>query len=225
MSKPLNRSLYLGRCPNEIHADTAYLRELDVCPASPKLSIRVRRTNAHLTKEPDLDNTHYYHSIIRATVTETGERYILDLSGAQYGFPQPVCDYESYAQERMRSIEADRPFGTYRRTNTYLNRRTAASTATTTLLATESERGKGAEKTFNESVAELIDQSITEWESARGMKLSKLIRCNEADFIHQRDHLLNKIHERIASNEERLWRAADWQREYMRMRFGTESSL
>ena len=57
-----------------------------------------------------VDATDYLHSVIRITL-KNGDKYILDLTGAQYGWQEIVTPYDIYQQSKIRLISKVLPFG------------------------------------------------------------------------------------------------------------------
>ena len=57
-----------------------------------------------------VDAHDYSHSVIRITL-KNGEKYILDLTGAQYGWQETVTPYDIYQQAKIRLIKKVSPFG------------------------------------------------------------------------------------------------------------------
>jgi hypothetical protein len=45
-----------------------------------------------------------YHEILDVTLKSGGERYVLDLAGAQVGYYEPVTPYEEYFESRVREF-------------------------------------------------------------------------------------------------------------------------
>ena len=60
--------------------------------------------------EGRIDVTDYFHSVLRITL-KNGDKYILDLTGAQYGWQEIVTPYDIYQQSKIRLIEQVLPFG------------------------------------------------------------------------------------------------------------------
>ena len=50
------------------------------------------------------------HEIIRLDM-KNGESYVLDLTGAQYGFPETIVPYAAYMVTRVKSVDAYHPLG------------------------------------------------------------------------------------------------------------------
>ena len=57
-----------------------------------------------------VDATNHAHSVIRV-VLKNGEKYILDLTGAQYGWQEILTPYNEYQQSKIRLIKEVLPFG------------------------------------------------------------------------------------------------------------------
>ena len=68
---------------------------------------RVRLMQAYI--EGRIDATDYFHSVLRVTLKH-GDKYILDLTGAQYGWQEIVTPYDIYQQSKIRLIEEVLPF-------------------------------------------------------------------------------------------------------------------
>lgn len=62
----------------------------------------------------NFDATDYPHSIIRLTL-KNGDRFVLDLTGAQYGWQEILTPYDQYRQSKIRQIKEVLPFGGARR--------------------------------------------------------------------------------------------------------------
>ena len=57
-----------------------------------------------------IDGTDYAHSVLRVTLGN-GERYALDTTGAQYGWPETVTPWDLYCEVKVQSIKSIHPFG------------------------------------------------------------------------------------------------------------------
>ena len=77
-------------------------------------NVRVRLIQAYntgLTSKPSaVDATDYLHSVIRFAL-KNGEKYIMDLTGSQYGWQEIVMPYDIYQQSKIRLIKEILPFG------------------------------------------------------------------------------------------------------------------
>ena len=77
-------------------------------------NVRIRLLQAYNTGTSDkplgVDTTDYAHSVIRITL-KNGDKYIVDLTGAQYGWPEIVMPYEMYQQSKIRLVKEILPFG------------------------------------------------------------------------------------------------------------------
>lgn len=71
----------------------------------------VQAYNTGLTGNPiGVDATDYAHRVIRITLMN-GEKYIVDLTGAQYGWQEVVTPLEMYQQSKIRLVKEILPFG------------------------------------------------------------------------------------------------------------------
>ena len=77
-------------------------------------NVRVRLIQAYntgLTSNPSaVDATDYLHSVIRIT-SKNGDKYVMDLTGAQYAWQEIVTPYDIYQQSKIRLIQQVLPFG------------------------------------------------------------------------------------------------------------------
>ena len=75
---------------------------------------RLRLMQAYIidrtSNECGVDETDYAHSVIRITL-KNGDKYILDLTGAQYGWKEILTPYNQYRQSKVRQIKEVLSFG------------------------------------------------------------------------------------------------------------------
>ena len=166
-------------------ADTTSLQEVYLVPKANRLEIVIH----YLNGEKDI-NTSYRHAIIRITL-RNGEMFALDLSGAQYGYSDPLSPWERYMGDRVRDIEDMKPLGCYRKRSKHL---------------WEPQCESEGVKTFNEEVADVINAAIDEWEETRG-RLGKMLRLEQDNFIRQRDDLFYIIEQSIEAKRSLLEQA------------------
>lgn len=57
-----------------------------------------------------IDGADYTHTIIRVTM-KNGEKYTLDMSGAQYGWHECITPWQLYKSSRVRKVKEVVPFG------------------------------------------------------------------------------------------------------------------
>jgi hypothetical protein len=80
---------------------------IDISGDIAEFSIKVKNSKRGMIKvdvngkESNIDCT---HKLFRVTLKYSGEVYALDLSGAQYGYYDPVTTFETYLEDRARAI-------------------------------------------------------------------------------------------------------------------------
>lgn len=57
-----------------------------------------------------IDGTEYKHSVLRIT-TRTGEKYALDMTGAQFGWKESILPWDLFADTRILSVAGIEAFG------------------------------------------------------------------------------------------------------------------
>ena len=159
-------------------ADATLLEEVYFVPIISRFEI--------VTRYPDGlrdSNATYRHCIIRITL-KNGEEYALDISGAQYGFPQPLSPWKHYIDAHVQNIEDVKPLGYHRKQFKFVRK---------------PERGCNGVKTCDEEIAEVVNAAIEQWQKANG-KLRDLLRLHEGMFIRKRGALFQFIEEKLDEN-------------------------
>ena len=131
----------------------------------------------------ETSNAAYRHSIIKITL-QNGEKYALDISGAQYGYLEPLSSWKCYTDTRVQDIEEIKPLGYHRKRSKFL---------------WKPEPGCNGVKTCEEEIAEVINGAIEKWQEANG-KLRDMLRLHEDMFIRKRGELFCCIEESLEDN-------------------------
>lgn len=81
-----------------------------------EVTVRVKNYKFRLRRRMDdlaIDWIDYQHAILRVT-TLSGEHYALDLTGAQYGWTEPVLPWDTFLASRVGRIDKIEYFGRYK---------------------------------------------------------------------------------------------------------------
>ena len=124
----------------------------------------------HLLDGTEDWNSSYRHSIIKITL-KNGEKYALDLSGAQFGHSDPLLPWERYVKTRAEYIEETKPLGSYRKRTKFLWKPKSG--------------GEGIVN-CDEEIARIVNAAIDEWQKTNGT-LRDLLRLQEKQFMAKRE--------------------------------------
>jgi hypothetical protein len=80
------------------------VEEIVHTPKNTRLRIMQAFNNGHV------DATEYSHTVVRATL-KSGEQYVLDMTGAQYRWPETVAPWDYYRDIRINEIKQVLSFG------------------------------------------------------------------------------------------------------------------
>ena len=136
---------------------------------------RVRLMQAYNTGR--VDATDYLHSVVRITL-KNGDKCILDLTGAQYGWQEIVTPYHIYQQSKIRLIKEILPFGGIRQ------------------FCKERAENTGGMAKWHHSVDtgfETVLNGILQLWQQRNMSLSTLLRLPDDQFRVQQAGLLEML--------------------------------
>ncbi|KAE8443550.1 hypothetical protein EG329_001712 [Mollisiaceae sp. DMI_Dod_QoI] len=144
------------------------------------------------------DTYTYQHEIIQVTLKQSGEQYVLDLAGAQYGYHDTVIPSSTYFSSRVASIEARNPMGCMRRW--YMQKLQAAGTRTSDLVV-----GVIA---LNRRASQTLKGIIVRWEKVYGRSMKEILGESQ-DFVKVKNELpaalgnvLKEFLEEIRNHEE-----------------------
>ena len=132
---------------------------------------RRRFINAGITAPNNNDNTKYGHEVIQVTL-KNGEKYVLDLAGAQYGQFTTVIPWETYLQSHVKDVIHCREFGSTRERITspiYCNGSTHIQ----------------LKKNFNKLLSTSMDAKIKEWHDSN-ITLPAMLKLSEQKLLQKR---------------------------------------
>jgi hypothetical protein len=120
------------------------------------------------------------HQILKITMNSTGEEYVLDLSGSQYGWHDPIIAWGEFVQSRLRAMchPGIQSFGTRR--EKFLSKRT----------------GKDQEAIIakiNGTLSPELMRLTQDWEKKQNLTVEKTLRLNDEELKEIRKSLLNHI--------------------------------
>ena len=125
----------------------------------------------------NFDATDYPHNVIRLTL-KNGDRFILDLTGAQYGWPEILTPYKIYQQSKIRVIKEVLPFGGTRR---FCKKRADNS---------------GGMAKYNHQVdigfETVLNGLLSQWQQGN-MSLASLLKLPDDEFGRQQAGLLDML--------------------------------
>lgn len=124
-----------------------------------------------------VDGTDYTHNVIRVT-TENGETFAFDMTGAQYGWHEPVTPWQLYNTSRVRAIKEVVPFG-----ETKVFCKTRAKTS-----------GKQQEwiHVIKNKFAECVEVAMVAWQREH-ISMGALLRLPEPEFRRGQDSVLDLV--------------------------------
>jgi hypothetical protein len=110
----------------------------------------------------------------------SGEQYVLDLSGAQYGWYEPVTTWEAFVTSRVRSFvhPGIQSFGTYRKEF---------------LAMSNGSDFHGSVAKINGHISPEIKRLTQSWEKEQNLMLEKVLRMDDEALEGVRRGLLNHI--------------------------------
>jgi hypothetical protein len=128
-------------------------------------------------KESIIDFT---HRLFRVILKYSGEVYALDLSGAQYGYYDPVAPFETYLEDRARAIVVPE--------NPYFGGTRDA------FMERFSEPGNiGSVILLNHLVYPYLKLQLSNWEKEIGIPVHKILSYPQEKFILERQKLLGRL--------------------------------
>ena len=126
---------------------------------------------------PAIDGTDYNHTILRVTM-KNGETYVLDMTGAQYGWYEAVTSWPVYNASRVRACREVLPFGG---TRDFCKARAVKSGGQRQWM-----RG------IKEKFAETVDGAVVRWQKDH-ISLTELLRLPEHDFQKNQASLVDAV--------------------------------
>lgn len=125
---------------------------------------------------PRIDGTDYKHTIIRVTMKDGGT-FALDMTGAQYGWSEPVTPWQLYSTSRVREIKEVTPFG---------------GTRVSYKRAHNDSKHREWIHGMMENFAEIVDHAVAQWVSGN-LSSHELLRLPEHEFQKRRASLVDAI--------------------------------
>lgn len=121
--------------------------------------------------------------MINATLKD-GHQYAVDVTGAQFGWFDPVLAWEEYLEKRAESVERIMAFGN-------------ALVLMNTRCWREGWMGKLMR--LNRVATQAMDTAIEEWTETNGLSLAAMLRLPEAQYLKKRTEMLDTIEEALRS--------------------------
>lgn len=133
-----------------------------------------RRSFINVDIRAALDNTKYGHEIIQVTL-KSGEKYALDIAGAQYGQFNAVIPWDLYVRFHVKNVLRRHDFGsTHRRM--------------TSPMYCDGNTDIQLKKNFNKLLSESMNAKIKEWQYS-GVTLPAMLRPPEQVHLQKRGDL------------------------------------
>ena len=125
----------------------------------------------------NFDATDYPHNVIRLTL-KNGKKFILDLTGGQYGWQETLTPYNIYQQSKIRLIKEVLPFGGTRR-----------------FCKERAENSGGMAKWHHQAdigFETVLNGLLNQWQQ-RIMSLTTLLKLPDDEFGRQQAGLLDMV--------------------------------
>ena len=164
------------------HALSTAKRRIGLCTDVDEVNHHKRNTQRRIMlgyNTGQIDATDYAHSIIRVTM-KTGEKYVIDLTGAQYGWYETIIPWHTYEKNRVQPIREVQRFGYTRK---FCEERAAKSGG----LA---KWNHDADKSFTKALNDIVEG----WQ-AGNMSLSAMLKLPEAELEKKRTSFLETVKE------------------------------
>jgi len=159
------------------------VREVSVICNNPKLLIR------QVFQDPDRmqETWQYQHEIIKLRPKDDDIDYFLDLTGAQYGYSEPVTPAAKYQESRVEEFVKERRFGTAHYFS--VDKRTRARRKLQ--FWKDDDRWEFSNILYKcESV---VKNGIKNWEKDNGMPLKSMVRLPKNVFEPKKTQLVQYI--------------------------------
>ena len=135
-----------------------------------------------------LDTTDYKHTILRVTM-KNREKYVLDMTGAQYGWYEAVTPWPVYNASRVRSFTEVLPFGSAR---DFLKARAVKCGGQWQWI-----------RSIKDQFAEVVDRIVVRWQKDH-ISLTELLRLPEHDFQKNQASLVDAVEELLQRHKKFL---------------------
>jgi hypothetical protein len=127
------------------------------------------------------DKTDYEHTVLKVKLQHNDERYILDLTGAQYGFFEPIVpasQYETLNVKTYITTFGGDDFG---------------ETKKTVVTWSKYKGVVGSSIELNAMISKCLMKGAEAWEKEHSMTISMLLRLKDDEFEERREGLITKI--------------------------------
>lgn len=156
--------------------------------------------------EPDgheSDSSKSEHVIFKITINED-EDYALDVTGAQFGFYDPVTAWGSYQQTRIETLGKIRPL-----------KHLQDSHRLPSAGFSKQNGWDATRKALNRQFAKTFGSASKAWQAKNG-SLSAMLKLREQTFRRRQGELLDFIDERVGARKKQLQEAKDPEKEALR---------
>ena len=158
------------------------LSRVEFLPDSPK-----RRTTLIPPNGVVSNNARVSHMILQVKL-QNDELYAIDISGAQYGFREPIYPWHIYEKSRIASMIA-------MKTLTNLKQRER--------LTGKKKRGGKPGKRMEVEFAKVVDDAVETWQSCN-TTIAALSKMRNGEFESKREELLGFISEKISQHKNEM---------------------
>ena len=133
------------------------------------------------------DNSKQGHAIVQLTL-KNSDIYAIDITGAQYGYYDPVIPWDLYVASRVESIQEIQALGSIEE----CRRRMRKAMQVT-----------GRTKTIEEEIADVFSAAEEAWQVENG-SLSEMLKLPEDHFVAKQAELLEFVDGRVRERKARL---------------------
>ena len=165
------------RKANDIIGVCSEVEEIIFSTQNTRLRLMQAYNTGPTSNTRNFDATVYPHSVIRLTL-KNGEKYILDLTGGQYGWQETLTPYNIYQQSKIRLIKEVLPFGGTRR-----------------FCKERAENSGGMAKWHHQAdigFETALNDLLNQWQQ-RNMSLTTLLKLPDDQFGRQQAGLLDML--------------------------------
>lgn len=151
------------------HTSIGFCKEISDVVVSTK---NHRRSFINVDIRTPMDNTKYGHEVIQVTL-KNGEKYALDIAGAQYGQFNTVTPWDLYVRLHVKNVLRRHDFG-------------STHARMTSPLYCDGNTDIQLKKNFNKLLSESMNAKIKEWQNS-GITLPTMLRFPEQVHLQKRD--------------------------------------
>ncbi|ELR04407.1 hypothetical protein GMDG_01483 [Pseudogymnoascus destructans 20631-21] len=133
----------------------------------------------------------FFHNLYRVTL-KNGERWAVDTTGAQYGYPDPLCPWHDFEHHRSGKIFREYEFS-------YIRRKTYESFGMFPV------RHMVAHKMEKQELAKALEDKISSWAQEHGGKLNAILIGSDATFKQAKDKFLEQLEDHLKVSMTKLY--------------------